>query len=118
MNGTVWELPCRSQEFREGPLVSQGPATLTLAYDFETETGDYAWEQAQFSGVAAFTFTAAVYCNEEQIGAYDRLEVVAASHWAADLRAEGSALRHYRIYFDDVGCYEVLASAFVPPSSG
>jgi len=115
MNATVWELPCRSQEFREGPVVRLGPATLTLAYDFETETGDYAWEKVHFSGVAAFACTAAAYCNEDQIRAYDRLEVVAGSRWAADLHAEGSALQHYRIYFDDVGCYEVLASAFVPP---
>jgi hypothetical protein len=111
----VWRLPCRSQEFNEGPRIQQGSGSLTIAYDFETDAG-YAWEELMFTGVAAFSFTAARYCTEDQIGAYDRLEEVSSSQWTRSLRDVSADSRHYRIYFDDVGCYEVLARSFVPPA--
>jgi hypothetical protein len=111
---TVWSLPCRSQEFNEGPRIQQSSGTLVIAYDFETDAG-YSWEELTFTGVAAFGFTAARYCTEDQVRAYDKLEEV-SSDWARHLSDVSPDARHYRIYFDDVGCYEVLARSFVPPA--
>ena len=116
MTRTMWQLPCKSQEFNEGPIIRPSSGQITIAYDFETETGDYAWEEVTFTGVAAFRFTAARYCTADQVSAYDNLQVIEESHWIDDLSDPPVDARHYRIYFDDVGCYEVLASGFFPPA--
>ena len=69
----VWRLRCMSQEFDEGPVLRQDPGDqLALAYDFESESGDYAWEEIIFTGVVRFSFTTARYCSEAQIGATTR----------------------------------------------
>jgi hypothetical protein len=115
---TIWLLPHKSQEFNEGPRARFELGQLTLAYDYETEDGSYRWEEVSFSGVAAFAFTGAAYCSEDQVAAYDKLEEVTDSPWRGGLRGLSDDVRHYRIYFDDAGCYEVLAAAFVPPQPG
>jgi hypothetical protein len=111
----VWKLPCRSQEFNEGPLLRPGPDRLAIAYDCETESGDYAWDEMTFTGLVAFTFTAAEHCTPEHVAAYDEVQEVLDSQWGTNLRGVDPNVHHYRMYFDDVGCYEVLAAAFVPP---
>lgn len=116
MSTTVWRLPCKSQECDQGPVLRQDVGDqLVLAYDFERESGEYGWEEIVFTGTVAFTFTAARHCSAEQVGAYDRIETVDRSAWARGVPNVPPGLRHYRIFFDDVGCYEVLATGFVPP---
>ncbi len=114
----VWTLPHKSQEFNEGPRIRHEMDRLTIAYDFETEDGSYQWEELSFSGVAAIAFTGAAYCTEDQVGAYDKLVEVTDRHWARTLEGMPQDVHHYRIYFDDAGCYEVLARAFVPSGQG
>lgn len=115
---TIWTLPCMSQEFNEGPKLRQEPGDqVALAYDFEGETGDYAWEELTFTGVVGVLFTSSRHCSEDQVGAYDRLEDVQESAWSESVFDPPPGLRHFRIYFDDVGCYEVLATGFVPPGT-
>lgn len=119
MTTTIWQLPCKSQEFDQGPCVRQDPGDqLTIAYDFEQDSGDYAWEEIVFTGVVAFSFTAARYCTDDQVAAYDKVEAVSGSTWAAGVPDPPPGLQHYRIYFDDAGCHEVLATGFVPPAEG
>lgn len=112
----VWTLPCLSQEFEEGPLLHQAPGSLVLRYDFETEDGSYEWESLVFTSVAALKFTDTDFCTAEQVAALDRLIDVKESPWREELRDPNPNLHHYRIYFDDIGCYEVLATTFVPPA--
>lgn len=113
---TIWELPCMSQEFDQGPVLRQGHGDLYIAYDFEKESGEYAWEEIAFLGVGAFKFTADAHCSPDQVGAYDKLQLLEGSPWKESLGGEATVtLDHYRIYFDEVGCFEILASAFVPP---
>ena len=76
---TVWTLPRLSQEFNEGPVLKQGPGGLAIAYDFETETGEYDWAELRSFGVVAFAYTAASHCTAEQIGAYNKLQQVLES---------------------------------------
>lgn len=105
-----------SQEFEHGPRLRQDPGDqLTIAYDFEGESGAYSWEEIIFTGVVGLSFTAARYCSEEQVGAYDRLEMLSESTWLPAVPDAPPGLEHYRIFFDDVGCYEVLATGFLPP---
>ena len=116
----IWLLPVLSQEFQDGPIVMHDASGLAVRFDYETASGEYAWREFAFGGVEAFKFTAHESCAEDQVGAYDRLVEVVDSPWVAALSATRAdplpaAVRHLRIYFDEVGCYEVVASTFTPP---
>lgn len=106
-----------SQEFDKGPRIRQDLGDqFFIAYDFELDGGAYAWDELSFTGVVAFRFTSVHHCSEDQVSAYDKLqEVTNGSSWITATVDAPPGLRHYRIYFDDVGCYEALATAFVPP---
>jgi hypothetical protein len=115
----VWKMPHMSQEFAEGPKIRQERLDqLVISYDYEQEDGSYAWEEMSFTGVVAFKFTLVGHCSLDQIDAFDELHEVTESEWAATTVRATPGLRHYRIYFDDIGCYEVLATTFVPPPEG
>jgi hypothetical protein len=116
MNEVVWNLPAPSQEFAHGPHILISPGRVTLRWDAETESGDYAWSSAEFVGVEAAAFTGDDSCTPEQAAAYDQLVKVEPSGMLSSLRgAEGKFLHHYRIYFDEVGCLDVVAEDFNPP---
>lgn len=117
MTSQVWHLPSPSQEFRSHPEILQDSDTISIRYDFETASGEYAHEAMTFTGVAAFHFTSAHSCTPEQIASYDTLVEIRDSSWANALFKVPYDRRHFRIYFDDLGCYEVLASEFIPPPS-
>lgn len=115
----VWELPCRSREFQALPTVTQQGSRLKITYDFETESGRYHQACITFEGVVACSFTSFESCSPDQVAAYDRLIAIGESVWLGELRSRRVSIdhsaRHYRIFFDDVGCYEVIASEFWPP---
>lgn len=115
----LWDLPVMSQEFRDGPTVTHQHGGLRLKYDYETEAGEYDWQEVMFRGVEACMFTAHDSCDEDQVDAYDVLVEVIDSPWVAELRKTRRIpmppdIRHLRIYFDEIGCYEVVASEFIP----
>lgn len=116
----IWSLPVPSQEFRDGPRTELERDSVRLHYDYETQTGEYAWAELTFSGVEALAFTSHESCSEQQVDAYDVLVEVTDSSWIGGIQqprvsaAEG--LRHMRIYFDEVGCYEVVAASFDAPT--
>jgi hypothetical protein len=119
MEEVVWSLPAPSQEFMHGPGILVTPGKVTLRWDSETDTGAYEWSSADFTGVEAVTFTAHSSCTPEQARAYDRLVKVDPSDLLATLRGAGPKfLQHFRIYFDEIGCLDVVAEEFVPPIPG
>lgn len=71
-----------------------------------------------FSGVFGFAFTTRRACSVEQIRSYDTLVELESSDWVTELLSrwpdflERPVVHHYRIYFDDVGCYEIAATHF------
>ena len=109
-----------SQEFDEGPQLVIKANELQLLYDFETDSGNYRWAALTFGGAEAVVFTSHESCNERQVAAYDALVEVINSPWLASLQAPRVSpvrgLRHMRIYFDEVGCFEVAATGFTAPS--
>lgn len=117
MEEVVWRLPVPSQEFQQGPQILISPGKVTLRWDFEGESGAYEWSSAEFTGVEATTFTAQSSCTLDQARAYDQLVKVEPSDMLASLRgADPKRLRHWRIYFDEVGCLDVVAADFRPPA--
>jgi hypothetical protein len=61
-------------------------------------------------------------CDQYQLDAYDKLVEVHPSSWVEGLLARRpksvptGPVKHYRIYFDNVGCYEVAAEDFELPN--
>jgi hypothetical protein len=112
----LWLLPVMSQEFRDGPKVEFERDRLRVNYDYETETGAYKWAVLEFAEVEAFAFTAHESCTEQQVDAYDTLVDVPDSKWIQALEEPRVSRivgrRHMRIYFDEIGCFEVVATDF------
>jgi hypothetical protein len=67
--------------------------------------------------VSGFEFLGEELCGPEQLEALDKLLEVRDSPWlkkAQESRRFGPGQpHHYRIYFDDHGCYEVLSTTFL-----
>ena len=66
----------------------------------------------RFRGVVATSFSPWPSCTPQQITAYDRLLVSTDSEWLSLRAHRGNKTRHFRVFFDEVGCYELLASDF------
>jgi len=105
----VWALPFKSQEFMHGPELPQTATELRLRMDHEREDGSYVWSTVVFRGVQAFRFTSYESCSREQVQAYDRLVRVRSREWLAILPGADPDLVHFRIYFDEFGCYDIAA---------
>ncbi len=118
----VWRLPHPSQEGEEGPEARLSEGTLTIRYDFEGAAGNYEWASFRFEDVIAFKFLSEEMCGEDQFAALDKLVEVKDSAWtqkvsdAYDVR--GLQRHHYRVYFDDYGCFEVFSASFTPGTNG
>jgi hypothetical protein len=108
----VWLMPFKSQEFERGPELTQRRGDAALRLDYETESGLYELLVVQFTGVEAIRFTAWRYCSPDQIHAYDRLQEVSASEWIRGSPDLPGGIKHFRIFFDESGCYELLATGF------
>jgi hypothetical protein len=111
----------------DGPRLTFADARLILEYDYEAQSGGYKWSRVEFTGVRAVSFTAYESCDVQQVDAYGKLLELSESSWIERLRQthfatmDNADLRHYRIFLDEVGCYEVAATGFraeplaVPP---
>ena len=108
----VWTMPFKSQEFNDGPQVAFDGRDLKLRLDYETPTGAYRWAALTFFRVHAFCFTNWRSCTVEQIQSYDRLVVVEDSELRRSLKRVPEDASHYRIYFDERGCYDIVAGEF------
>jgi hypothetical protein len=101
MEQTIWSLPAPSQEFMQGPHILISSGQVTLRWDFESESGSYAWSSAEFVGVEAVTFTSDDSCTPDQVCAYDRLVKIEPSAMLTGLKGVRSKFpQHFRIYFD------------------
>ncbi len=109
----VWVMPFKSQEFARGPELLQKRGETFLRLDYETRSGAYAWKTVRFEGVRAVEFTAWQSCTAEHVAAYDRFVAVEPSGWLSSLHGLPEGVQHFRVFFDDVGCYDVAAEAFV-----
>lgn len=80
-----------------------------------------------FSGVAATRSRSERCCTSTHIKSFDALIEIVDSQWVKTQCEEISemyraefAVRHYSIYFDSVGCFELLAEGFevMPEEAG
>lgn len=112
---TIRRLPSTART-EEGPVVSHSPGRVELRYDLEDGPG-VVWITLRFVMAFAVRFTPEAACTETMIEAYSRLCEAPDSDWMRELRERAqshglivsASLRHFVVYFDHYGCFEVLA---------
>ena len=121
---TVWELPFPSTGILEGPeFKNMGgrELRLTLSLQGEEETDEVNCG-LQFSGAEAYKCTFLTSCNEGVIrSAYDKLTDCGTTEWLREVQdisdrvgIDKKSLHHYRIFFDEGPCYEVICEKVSP----
>lgn len=108
----AWQMPHKSQEFERGPVFTLAGGRALLEYDYETTDGTYAWAAILFERVSGVRFTPHELCTAAQISRYDRLVLIPNSPWPGASRDEPTGPKHYAIYFDEIGCFEIAARSF------
>src|SRR3954467_12138830 len=92
------------------------PGRTGLAYDAEGTDG-VVWTEIAFTFVSSLVFTPDHACPAWMINAYSRVCEVIDSDWRERLNSQTGApdpsipasSRHFVVFFDHVGCWEVLA---------
>lgn len=58
-------------------------------------------------------------CCPNQVAAYDTVVAILNSSWLRELCSRMVSVErpshHFRVFFDDIGCYEVIVSEFRVP---
>jgi hypothetical protein len=112
MNGVteLWRSPPPARtagDAAEGRLKHE---TFTLFYRLDGKE-----REIQFLRVVALRITEVDACTPEHTSARHKLVVLEESEWLREFqgraREDIESTRHYRIFLDDVGCYDVLAGA-------
>jgi len=113
-----FELLHLSQEFSKPPKLTREITTSIINYDYETESGEYAWKKIRFFNTMAYRFTAPSAVPVEMVPAYDAIASVQNSKWikeiCGNLQTNSLQFKHYAIYFEDFGCYEFISTGFDP----
>ena len=113
----LWTSPIASQDITEGPELVVQPGRVALRFRGEVESR---WVELRFRNNLLVVFTEFSACSPEQVSAYDRLlDMGNATQLARDVldraRRDTSGMRHFRIFFDDVGTYDIVAREFETP---
>ncbi len=108
----VWTMPFSSATIEGGPDLQLRLGVMTVRC--EDEDGQVA--HLTFTGVAAFAFTEFGACSAEQLDSYEKVTARSASPMLDRVTSvlRDRALTHYRLFLDDVGCYDVIAAEFAP----
>ena len=119
-------LKLRTNRTREGPLFRKEGKDLILEYDYEKDDGNTEICEIVFTEVLNFEYRQAscleavdILCPTEMLCLCksDRLNFIlqlwqkSVGWQEQDLRKLGvERFKHYKMYFDDSGCVEVIAS--------
>ena len=107
----LWTSPIASQEIQDGPELMVCPGRVVLRYRGE---GQSDWIELRFKDILSVIFTEFAACTSEQVSAYDRLVDMGnsaglASEVIGTARRDTAGMRHFRIFLDDVGAYDIVA---------
>ncbi|MGQ0631770.1 MAG: hypothetical protein ACT4P1_12065 [Sporichthyaceae bacterium] len=112
-------LPVASTALLSEPVFEFPGGEAVMRFDFERE-GERLRGGLRFGRVRAFRFRAEGHCTAWHVeDVYDTLAEVAGSGWVSELlTAEPGetwgrwVIRHFMIYIDSAGCYEVAAESW------
>jgi hypothetical protein len=107
----LWTSPIASQEIVDGPELLVQPGCVVLRYRGD---GRSDWIELRFGNILCVVFTEFSACSAEQVSAYDRLldlgnATLLARNVLAAARRDTACMRHFRMFLDDVGTYDIVA---------
>lgn len=113
------KLPYSTAECDAGPIIEAHPGKVVVRYD-HPESDGIIWTQIIFSSAVAYRFTPDSASTELHVKAYSRICEITDSEWLNKLRQQaqlhgltiGKTLRHFMIYFDHHGSFEVIAEIY------
>jgi hypothetical protein len=124
---TGYTIPEPSTAMYSDVIQTFSGSTLTLRFDYD-RNGDIFHSGIQFYNVRAYRFRSESLCTAWHIeDAYDTLVEVKDSDWVMEVRKampldkrDLADTRHYMIFLDNTGCYEVIAEVWnaVPEQHG
>lgn len=106
------------------PHLNTEPSVVRVAFIYPTEENDRNRGEVVFRGVFAYRWTVEAAMTEYFEGAYSTVAHIPDSDWAHRVRkviadnrpdptvSDNEDMRHYVVYFDEHGCYELLAESF------
>jgi len=111
----------------EGPRLEAHHTSLIVEYDHQANSGEVRWARLKFGDVLAYAFLAYGCCRSEHTGDSDSIRCYRESEWLAGLLAEWQeqigwhpshearggveGFSHFRVYFDEAGCFDVAAAS-------
>lgn len=105
------EIEGLAQNFLEAPRTLTKDSSLEIIYDYEMESGNYGEKSITFDGVEDYRHVDESNLVADMIKAYNSIAEVIDSSWLSnELISRG--YKHYIIYFDEYGAYEVLAKTY------
>ncbi len=113
------ELPGPSTAMTSDPVFEADGGAATLQLEFDRDGMIYR-SGVRFERPRAYRVRAEGHCSEWHIdGVYDTIAELKESDWVAELIADTPAeswalweMRHFMIYIDSAGCFEVVGSAW------
>ena|SRR5215208_4972098 len=127
-------LPYPTNRTGKGPILFFETSSLVVEYDYERDEGGFEWTQLKFYEVLAYEYRQNVCCQAEQILESQTIQSYSATDWLSEIQGlwkeavgwqewqnkQGGEKRfkQYRIFFDNAGCLDVIASSFDAESCG
>jgi hypothetical protein len=112
----VTALELSTAETEASPLLEWGRDGVSLRYDGEGEDGAR-WVTLLFEAVRGLRYTADTAVSPWMVEAYSKICEVVNSTWVPELAGSSNEspgaserARHFFVYFDHVGCFEVVAA--------
>jgi len=124
---SIFTLPLPSTDLAEGPAITDSDKGLRIHLTFCLDGDDPGIEVVlRFDRARAYRKISEIYCTPEQINrAYDTVYELHESSWVKQLKdacpsewKERWVLRHFMLYIDSFGCFEVIAESVNIESAG
>ncbi len=112
---------------KDGPIVRHKGTNLEIEYDYEEDSGEQRWSVLSFSEVLAFEFRQeATLDGDDVVPAREIAELEASplleqvmTRWQRTVgsqqwhqsRGGSGRYKHFKVFFDDVGCFDVVSAS-------
>ena len=128
-------LPRLTDSTDHGPIVYARGRTVSLKYDYQQSDGTTDWTEIEFNGVLAYRFDEWTCAEDDSYINFRKMAECDSSPWLVKKldkwqrevghyqfqidKGGRSRFKHYMIYFDDQGTFEVICSGYqiTPPSA-